>query len=321
MPCPNRACAVEGRLFGDNQPSYLDLFACYEAYLVDAGGEAKPHLVRATREGVLSHEATRDIQHLDAIGIHRRGYDGEGPRVGIREDAEGARIRPQAGSYVEVDGVPRRTAGSRSSYRFQDDGVPTNADVIDSEGGTCAGGRRTRRRDVVVPLPGVGVTGLRGSRIEGYIASCGDGEGLTTDDSIAGISDLGPSGVLHDDGYGRGGDGVRGGSTAWLAIGIEDSDGGYTEGAFSVRGDCVCSAGGSRDGIAVGIQPLIGRGTGGRRIERDRGRVYTYRPGGSPIDGDGAGSDLVARDVYRKGTRGRLVAFHDEVERMPLHEE
>jgi hypothetical protein len=54
----------------------------------------------------------------------------------------------------------------------------------------------------------------------------------------------------------------------------------------------------------------------GRRIERDRSRVYAYRPAGSPSDVDGAGSHLVARDVYRKGTRGRTVAFHDEVERM-----
>jgi len=76
--------------------------------------------MRATREGVLSYEATRDIQHLDAIGIHRRCYDGEGPRVGIREDAEGASIRPQAGGYAQVDGVTRRVAGSnpRSASRM-----------------------------------------------------------------------------------------------------------------------------------------------------------------------------------------------------------
>jgi hypothetical protein len=217
--------------------------------------------MRATREGVLSHEATSDIQHLDAIGIHCRCCDGEGPRVGIREDAEGASIRPQAGSYAQVDGVPRRTAGSRSSYRFQDDGVVASADVIDSEGATCAGGRRTRRRDGVVQVPGVAVTGgLRGAHIEGYIASCGDGEGLTTDDIIAGIGDLGPSGVLHDDGYVS----VRkseaqAGSSLGLKMTLA-----ITVRVSSASGrNCVCGAGGSRDRIAVGIQPLISRGTQG----------------------------------------------------------
>jgi hypothetical protein len=134
MPCPNRACADEGLLLGDNQPSYLDLLACYEAYLIDAGGEAKPHLMRATREGVFSHEATRDIQQRDAIGIHRRCYDGEGPRIRIREDAEGAGIRLEAGGYAEVDGVTCRAADPRPPYRFQDDGVVASADVRNSEG-------------------------------------------------------------------------------------------------------------------------------------------------------------------------------------------
>jgi len=225
----------EGLLLGDNQPFYLDLLARYKAHLVDAGGEAKPHLMRATCEGVLSHEATSDIQHLDAIGIHCRCCDGEGPRVGIREDAEGASIRPQASGYVEVDGVTRRVAGSNPPYRFQDDGVATSADVRNSEGGVRAGGgrRRIQWREGVVQVPGVAVTGgLRGAHIEGYSASCGEGEGLTTDDSIAGIGDPGPGGVLHGDSYGLGGDGVRGGRTAWGIIGIVYGRGSYVEGAL-----------------------------------------------------------------------------------------
>ena len=98
--------------------------------MVDASGEAKPHVMSATREGVFSHEATSDIQYLDAISIHCRCCDGESPRVGIREDAEGASIRPQAGGYVEVDGVTRHVAGCKPPYRFQDDRVATSADLL-----------------------------------------------------------------------------------------------------------------------------------------------------------------------------------------------
>ena len=302
MPCPDRACAGESRLFGDNQPFYLDLLACYEAHLVDAGGEANPHLIRATCEGVLSHEATRDIQHLDAIGIHRRCCDGEGPRVGIREDAEGASIRPQAGGYVEVDGVTRRTAGSHSSYRFQDDGVLASADIINSEGVALAGGDRRRIiqwREGVVQVPGVAVNigGLQGEHIEGHIASFGDGEGLITNGIIVGIGDLGLSDVLHDDGYRFGEEIII---TVWVFIGIEDDLGGYIEDSLNVGIKCVCSAGSNR--ITVGIQPLISRGIRGRRIKRDKARVYAYRPEGSPSEVDGAGSYLVARDGELKFT-------------------
>jgi hypothetical protein len=73
---------------------------------------------------------------------------------------------------------------------------------------------------------------LRGAHIEGYIASCDDKEGLTTDDIIAGIGDPGPSGVLHGDGYLFGEDVRR---TAWVRIRTGDADhDGYREGALIV---------------------------------------------------------------------------------------
>jgi hypothetical protein len=177
------------------------------------------------------------------------------PVLGFGEDAEGASIRPQAGGYAEVDGVTRRVAGSNPPYRFQDDRVATSADVIDNEGVVLAASRRTRRRDAVVPLPGVGVTGgLRGSHSEGYSASCGEGKSSTTTDGIiVCIGDLGPGGVLHDDGDGIRHEGVIGANVivrGVVRIGI-DGFGDDGEDTFSVRVENVGR------GISVGLRSPI----------------------------------------------------------------